>query len=292
MRKEYLILVAVAFVWGSGHPIGKIILREIHPIQLSMLSAILTSAALIPIIAYTKRGDAFKGLKFKGFALSALAGGIMFFIYPILSFSALKLIPASVNAILVSTSTIFVAIIAMAALKEKLNLPSYIGIALAFVGVPLVVLSSGGGTIDIKYISFFGSSLAIIGAIASASYTVIGRSMMSKYDALTVTLMASLSGAALQIVSTALLIGFKEIASASLITIILVLYWGIFSGLGYFFFYRCLEKLEAARASSFIYFSPVFAVLLSILILDEKISILLIIGMALIFAGVKLAQKK
>ncbi len=291
MRKEYLILVAVTFVWGSGHPIGKLILEEIHPIQLSLLSAALTAIALLIIMTVTNNFSGLKDLKRRGIALSAVGGTFMFFIYPILGFSALRIIPASANAILVATSTIFVAIIAVIILKEKLNPQSYLGIALAFVGVPMVVLSSGG-LFDIQSINLFGSSLALLGAIFSASYIVLGRSMMQKYDALAVTLIASLSGTALQTTTTSLFIGFKEIFSVSLTTLALILYWGIFSGLGYFFFYKCMERLEAARTSSFIYFAPLFAILLSVIILHEKIGVLFFVGMALIFSGVRLAQKR
>jgi len=63
----------------------------------------------------------------------------MFFLYPNLSFSALRLIPASANSILVSSSTIFVAILAKAILKEKLTTSAYSGIILSFVGITLMV---------------------------------------------------------------------------------------------------------------------------------------------------------
>jgi drug/metabolite transporter (DMT)-like permease len=239
----------------------------------------------------TNNFSGFTGLKHRGIALSVGAGGIMFFLYPILGFSALRIIPASVNAILVATSTIFVAIIAMITLKEKLNPQSYLGITLAFVGVPMIILSSGG-LFDIKSINLFGCLLALLGAIASASYIVLGRAMMQKYDALTVTLIASLSGTALQTITTSLFIGFKEIFTVSLTTLLLILYWGVFSGLGYFFFYKCMERLEATRTSSFIYFAPLFAILLSVIILHETVGILFFVGMALIFSGVRLAQKR
>lgn len=289
MRKEYLILLTVAFIWGSGHPLGKIILKELHPIQLSLLSAFLTTTVLAAIMLASRKKTMGK-LGSTGMLLSVAAGAIMFFIYPILSFSALRLIPASVNAILVSTSTIYVALIAAATLKERLNSICYAGIVFSFIGVSMVVLSSGG-SVNVKSISLLGCGLSLLGALTSATYAVMGKFLMYKYEALTVTLISSASGAVLLAAATPL-IGFSELATMSLKTLLLTLYWGVSSGVGYFLFYRCLKSLEATRVSSFIYFSPMFAILLSIILIQEKISILFILGMGLIFLGVRLAQRR
>ena len=289
MRKEYLILLTVALIWGSGHPLGKIILKELHPIQLSLLSAFLTSAALAAIMTMSGENSIPK-LGSVEVSLSVATGALMFFLYPILSFSALRLIPASVNAILISTSTIYVAIISATTLKERLNPICYVGIVLSFIGVSMVVLSSGN-SLNFKSISLLGCGLSILGALTSATYAVIGKFLMCKYEALTVTLISSISGTILLAAAT-LFVGFGELSTMSIKALLLTLYWGVSSGIGYFLFYRCLKSLEATRVSSFVYFSPMFAILLSILLLHEKINVILISGMGLILLGVKLAQRR
>lgn len=289
MRKEYLILLTVAFIWGSGHPIGKIVLKELHPIQLSLLSAFLTTIALAAVMLASRKKPMEK-LGSGGIFLSVAAGAIMFFLYPLLSFSALRLIPASVNAILVSTSTIYVALIAAVALKERLNPICYVGIVFSFTGVSMVVLSSGG-SLDIKSVSLLGCGISLLGALTSATYAVMGRFLMHKYEALTVTLISSASGTILLAAAT-LLIGFSELSAMSLKTLLLTIYWGVSSGVGYFLFYRCLKILEVTRVSSFTYFSPMFAVLLSIILIQEKVSVPFILGMGLILLGVRLAQRR
>jgi drug/metabolite transporter (DMT)-like permease len=228
----------------------------------------------------------------KGIQFSVLGGLLMFLIYPILSFSALQLIPATVNSILVATNVIFATLIAIPILNEKLSVINYAGVLLAFMGVPFVVLSSGWGGISIQDLNSFGVSLSLLGAIVAALYTIVGKAAMSKYDALSVTLIASFAGGMLQIVVSGLAVGYAEIFTISIPVFIMVLYWGIFSGVGYYLYYSCLKNLEAARASSFIYFAPLFAVVSSFMILGEPLGILLIIGMILIFLGVHLTQKK
>ena len=286
MRKEYLMLVVTTFIWGSGHPIIKLILAELTPIQISMLSSTLGALAVAIGLIVTRQIGNLAKLRGRSLSLALLSGAIMFFLYPMLSFSALQRIPASANSILVATSTIFVALLSPIFLKERLDSKGTAAVVLSFVGVSLVVLSTAGVAMDLSALNLFGCSLSLLGAIAAASYAIIGRRLMSALDALSVTLIGSLLGAVLLTVAVAVTSGFDQIARASPMTWALVGYWGIFSGLAYVMFYYSLKKLEATKASSFIYLSPLFAVTLSIAILGEQMTILFVAGMALVLLGI------
>jgi drug/metabolite transporter (DMT)-like permease len=289
LRREYPLLIMAAFIWGSGHPVIKLILEELHPIQVSMASAALSFLILASTLSLSRAQG---GFRWDRMPWMATAGAVIFFIYPILSFSALQRIPASVNGILVSTSTIFVAIIAASILGETLSAINYLGIAASFLGVALII----GGTTGISPVPIRGSAapgliLSLSGALASAIYTVIGRKLRDE-DPLMVTLVAAGFGAALQLVATSIFTGFHAFQTASLKTWLLLLYWGVSSGLAYFIYYYSLKRMEAARASSFIYLSPVAAAVTSALILGEKLTTPFLAGMSLVLLGVRLAQRK
>jgi len=291
MRKEYVMLVVTTFIWGSGHPIIKLILADLTPIQISMLSSALGAFAVAIGLIVTKQARNLTKLRGRGLLLALVSGTIMFFLYPMLSFSALQRIPASTNSILVATSTIFVALLSPVFLKERMDSKGTVAVVLSFVGVVLVVLSTGGQSTDLSALNVIGCSLSLFGAIASASYAIIGRRLMSAYDALSVTLVGSLLGAILLTVVVAVTSGFDQLAHASSLNYALMAYWGIFSGLAYVMFYYCLKRLEATKASSFIYLSPLFAVTLSIAILGEKMAVLFLAGMALVLVGIWGAQR-
>jgi len=286
MRKEYLMLIVTTFIWGSGHPIIKLILADLNPIQISMLSSALGAVAVAIGLIVTRQIGNLAQLRGRSLSLALLSGAIMFFLYPMLSFSALQRIPASTNSILVATSTIFVALLSPIFLKERLDSKGIAAVVLSFVGVSLVVLSTAGAAMDLSALNLFGCSLSLLGAIASASYAIIGRRVMSAFDALSVTLVGSLLGAVLLAVAVAMTSGFDQIAHMSSVNYALMAYWGIFSGLAYVMFYYCLKRLEATKASSFIYLSPLFAVTLSIAILGEQMTILFVAGMALVLLGI------
>ena len=288
LRKEYVLMILAAFVWGSGHPIGKIILRELTAQQLSFLSSSLGAAALMVWLMLTGNFGRFSEIRGRVLALTLLSGAIMFFLYPNLSFSALRLIPASANAILVASSTIFVAILAAALLKEKLSARAYLGVMVSFVGVALVVVSTESGA-NLAGFPTVGAAIAILGAIASACYAIVGRKLRGQ-DALSVTAIGALFGSLLQggmLIGTS---GISQVLHASVTVYLLVAYWGIFSGLGYVVYYYCLGRLEATKVSSFVYLSPLFATVLSVVILNEQLTTTFVGGLAFTLGGIWLTQ--
>ena len=290
MRKEYVLMILAAFVWGSGHPIGKIILRELTPQQLSFLSTSLGASALVAWLLLTRRTVKLQEIRGRMMVLTLASGAIMFFIYPNLSFSALRLISASANSILIASSTIFIAILAAAFLKEKLSASAYLGILISFVGIALVVLSTESKGSSLTGLGDLGSSISITGAFASACYAILGRRLRG-YDALCVTALGAVFGSILQ---GGILFGTSnpnQMLHASTTTYLLVAYWGIFSGLGYVAYYYCLGRMEATKVGSFIYLSPLFATILSVAILSEQLTITFLVGLAFTLGGIYWTQK-
>jgi drug/metabolite transporter (DMT)-like permease len=283
-------MVLATFVWGSGHPIGKLILRELTPQQLSFLSSALGGATLFVVLCLTRRVAHVARVRGKSLFLTLAAGAIMFFLYPNLSFSALRLIPASANSILIASSTIFVALLAAAILKEKLVRVGYLGILLSFIGIFLVILSTESGGLVTSGLSTVGSIIALLAALASASYAIIGRELRGS-DPISVTMLGAAVGTMLQ---GGVLLGSSDLNSiiqASPTTYLLVAYWGIFSGLGYVAYYYCLGRIQATKVSSFVYLSPLFATVLSFVMLGENLTGIFMGGLTFTLVGIWLTQR-
>lgn len=72
---------------------------------------------------------------------------------------------------------------------------------------------------------------------------------------------------------------------------LLVVYLGfISSAVAYFLWNYALEKMEASKASVFLFLIPVVAILLGKALLAEKISLSIITGTALVLLGIYLTQ--
>ena len=114
---------------------------------------------------------------------------------------------------------------------------------------------------------------------------------MERNDPLIVTSLALFAGALLLGVVTAGAVGLSSLARAGAQAWWLMLLLGIsMIGFAYPAWFETLKRLPASRASVFVYLTPVFAVILSFLILDERFSWMFYVGGVLVLGGVALSS--
>jgi len=88
-------------------------------------------------------------------------------------------------------------------------------------------------------------------------------------------------------VFTGFTVGFRSLSGADTTTWMLMILLGVtMIGFAYPAWFACLKKLPASRVSIFIYLTPVFAVVLAFLILDERFSWLFYAGGGLVLGSV------
>ena len=286
-------MLIVIFFWALGHPLGRIIVRTIHPFQLGTMTLATGFLGLLIFISVSGRIKEIRKLPLRDIAVSLGLGIFGFFLYQILTFSALARIPASMNAVLISVNVVFIAVLSFFILKEKITVTRIIGIALALGGAVLVTFnagfnfSSGQAGIDLVGVLF-----SLMAALSFAFYSVIGKKLLSTNDPLLIVTMALFAGAVLLAVLTASTVGFSQIATSGWQTVLIMVFLGLtMIGISYPLWFICLKRLPASHASIYIYLTPVFAVVLSLIILDERFSWLFWVGGVLIIAGIVITSR-
>ena len=291
IRTEHFLMVITSFFWAIGHPLGKIITRSIHPFQLGALTLIAGFIGIFFFLFASGRLKKINKIPIRDILISLGLGVFGFFLYQIFTFSALARIPASINAVLISNNVVFIAVLAAIFLKEKIMLPRVGGIALALIGVVLVTFNMGfsieGGRIDL-----LGSSFSLLAAFSFGIYTVAGKKILTLNDPLIVAAIALFSGAILLTVFASFTVGFSDVFEAGWPVFLLTVFLGFtMIGVAYPLWFYCLKKLPASHISIYIYLTPAFAVLLSLLILDERFSWLFWVGSLLILGGIILTNR-
>ena len=82
-------------------------------------------------------------------------------------------------------------------------------------------------------------------------------------------------------------VGMEGLVRAGAVTWLLMLLLGIgMIGISYPIWFFCLKRLPASQISIYIYMTPMFAVILSLIILQERFSWLFWLGGALILGGI------
>jgi drug/metabolite transporter (DMT)-like permease len=284
-RLVYVPMVLATLFWAAGHPLGRIILEKVHAFQLGSVTLVVGFLSVLAYLAVTGKLPLLFRLSGRDTALSLALGAIGFAAYQVLTFSALSRIPASMNAILVTTNVILILVLSAVFLREKISWLRAAGIILAFIGAALVALNRGfapGAHVD-----FLGSAFSLLAALSFALYTVLGKSLVERNDPLIVTTLALFSGAVLLTVFTAATVGLGSLASAGARPWWLMVFLGVtMIGYAYPAWFECLKRLPASQASSFTYLTPVFAVLLSLLILGERFGWPFYLGGVLVLGGV------
>jgi drug/metabolite transporter (DMT)-like permease len=281
----YPVMLVTTLFWALGHPLGRIILRTVHPMQLGAINLAVGFLVLCAYLAVTGRLRGIFRLPVRDLLASLALGVVGFALYQLLTFSALSRIPASMNAVLVATNVVLITPLAAVILKEKIRWGRAAAVFCAFAGVVLVTFNRGfsaGSGIDL-----LGCLFSLLAALSFAAYTVLGKQVVTKNDPLIVTVLALFSGAALLSLGTGFTVGFGSLGGADTLTWTLMILLGVLMiGFAYPAWFACLKMLPASRVSIFIYLTPVFAVILAFLILDERFSWLFYVGGGIVLGSV------
>jgi drug/metabolite transporter (DMT)-like permease len=201
-------------------------------------------------------------------------------------------VTAGTAALIISSSPAFIALFAIPLLRERLRAVQILGIALAFVGLGVMILLARPES-AYQFRASEGALAVVPPAIFSALYAVLGKSYLRRYPPFTFVAWTLMIGTLLTLPLLLATWGpfVRDVSSMGAEGWIPVLYLGIFpTFVGYGIWFRALARLPAASAGAYIYASTLVAVLGGIVILGETLALATVIGGGMVIAGVVLAQ--
>lgn len=199
---------------------------------------------------------------------------------------------ATTTAWIVATTPIFMALLAWLLLREKLGWIKAGGIALAALGVLLVVSRGDFSALSAGQFGAPGDLLILISAPNWAVFSVLSRRGLKEQPAARMMLYVMGFG---WLFSSALFFtgaGIRDVSNLTANGWLGVGFLGIAcSGLAYIFWYDALQALPATQVGVFLYLEPLVAVGVAAVILDEPLLLASLLGGAIILTGVWLVQK-
>jgi drug/metabolite transporter (DMT)-like permease len=289
LGREYVVLLLATLVWGSVHPTVKFALTELTSVQLALLRPMCACLILVALALVTGRSERVVGalraapgtlvaLGLLGFALS---GG--------LTALALGYLPAGVTSLITNSSPLMVVFGGLVLARQHVGQLPIIGTATGFGGLALLTFSDFQLSGDARA-TLTGTILALGSAAAWAVYTALAR-RLGGADPLATTAVTSAFGtlavAAIAVPSQ----DWTRLAQVSVPVLAATVWSGaIATGCTYAAWSFALRRLPAVAVAPFGYIIPVSAVAISHVWLGEPLTGSVLIGGALVLAGVALTQ--
>jgi drug/metabolite transporter (DMT)-like permease len=291
-----LAVLVVVVLWALNFIAGKIALRSLPAAAVASFRVFLAAIAMLPMYLICSRIPAFADAlrtRARGFGVRDLwtffyLGFFGVVINQMCFALGLNHTAVSHGAVTVGMAPVYTLALAVIFRIEKATWRKFTGIAMAFVGIAVLAAENG---MTKRSPSLEGDAVMMTGALGFAVYSVLGKRVAARYDALTMTAFNHFTGAivVLPIVlyqAHALLVGarWRSIPWQSWTAVI---YMAVFSSaVAYVLYFWLLKYLQASQLAAFTYLLPVIATVLGIVWLGERGSVMQIVGGALALAGV------
>ena len=277
---DILIIIAGLF-WGS---MG-IFVRHLNGLGFTSIQVAclrLTMAGLIfAVILLIKEPKGFK-IKPKDIPLFLALGLVSILFFTCCYFTAIRLMTMSTAAILLYTSPIWVMILAIIFLKEKVTGRKVIALILAFIGCVLV--SGFGGKISV-----IGILVGLGSGLGYGLYSIFGTFALRKYSPFTVTTYTFLiAGLGSILVANPVDLADKITKTESKPGLLgFVLLTSVVTAVIPFLLYTLgLNRTTAGKAAVLATVEPAAATLFGFFVMGEKIGIIAICGILMVFLAI------
>ncbi|NCB41206.1 MAG: EamA family transporter [Clostridia bacterium] len=284
LKFYYAALMASVVFWGGTFIASKLAYEVYSPIQLSGLRPIV-AAILFWIVRKVKRdNETIEPADRKRLVGSAFLGITLCMMFQNIGIS---LTTSSNAALIVASFPAITILLELFIYHIRPTLNKVVGIAISVSGI--IILSQI--SLEGNPTALWGNLLMVAAGIVWALYSFATGALINKYSTMTVTYYQMLAGATLCI--PFILLEGNEWGAPALIPTAAVLYLGICGSMLAFLFYnKGLRRLSASVAVSFLNLVPVVALILSVVVLNEKISAMQLFGGAVVILGVMISSKK
>jgi drug/metabolite transporter (DMT)-like permease len=276
-------------IWGGTFIATKVALREVSPATI-VWSRFGIGVIVLGITVFARKQFALPAKS--DLAYLALLGFIGVTFHQWLQATGLQTARATTTAWIVATIPVFTALLGWMVLKEKMGWVRVSGIVIAALGVLLIVSEGNLNTLFNGETGTIGDLLILISALNWAAYTILSRRELARHPAARMMFYVMLFG---WLFSCIWIFGFgpglTELPRFTALGWTSILVLGIFgSGLAYIAWYDALQEIPASQLGVFINIEPLVTTLLAVPMLNEPITLLTLLGGAIIILGVWLVN--
>lgn len=289
MKAAALYLLVCAIVWGWTFVATKVCLNYVTPIELVGLRFLVGLPALYMVVVAKRLKFEFTRKERGSLAIGSAIITLHFFI----QITGLKYTSATNTGWIIAITPLVMALLAFLILKEKLPKRALGGVAIATIG--LLVLISRGQSTTLGWLGWLGSIgdwLILASAHTWALYTISIRNVVRVRPPLTVTLAVMLPSGILVLAYMLLTSDWSRFIEMPLDGLLALGFLGLFGmALAHWFWQEGVARIGASRAGIFLYIEPLATTAIAVPYLGEQFGLWTAAGGMMVLAGVFVAHK-
>jgi len=277
-RLSDVLLTALApMTWGTTYVVATELLPPHHPLLVAALRSLPVGILLTAWFRQLPKGIWWWRI--------VLLGSLNIGIFQALLFVAAYRLPGGIAATAGSIQPLLVVWFSWILLHEKLSKRSILAAFAGFMGVGLLILEPTASL----------DSVGIIAALTGAATMGLGTVLVKRWKrpvSLLVFTAWQLTVGGIVLLPIALVLE-GPFAHLSITNLLGFVYLGLIgTGIAYALWFRGIEKLKASAVSFLGLISPVVATLMGFVLLHQTLTLIQLIGMAIVLASVLIGQRK
>lgn len=280
--RAILMGLAFAFMWSSAFTSARMIVADAPPLTALALRFLISGLIGVGVALALGQTWRLSRVQWRGTFVFGLCQNAL---YLGLNFLAMQWIEASLASIIASTMPLIVAFSGWLIFGEKVRPLGILGLMAGVVGVTIIMGARFSGGADLLGVVFCG-----IGVLALSFATLAVRGATSGGNVLMIVGLQMLVGAAILCVA-AIVYETWEVRW-TLRLVLAFIYTTLVPGLAAtWVWFTLVNRIGAVRAATFHFLNPFFGIAIAAVLLNEKIGVLDLVGVAIIAAGIFVVQK-
>jgi drug/metabolite transporter (DMT)-like permease len=284
---DFLMLFVVA-IWAVNISLVKIALREIPPLPYNGMRLLLAAAVLLVWLRLSEKNLCLRRQDLPKIILLSLSG---YTLYQYLFITGINLTAASNTAVIFGSTPIMISLLSSFFKHEKIKPLGWLGIALGFAGIYLVVSGRAGG-FSLSQHTWKGDLLLFAAVFLWAHYSVSARPLLKIYSPLKFTAVTMGLGSLMFFPFSVLQLQKLHFASISLKAWLCMLYSGVIAlSLTLVLWFFSVRKVGNSQTAVYSNLQPILAVLFAHLLLGERVTPSLLLGAGVVFTGIYFTRR-
>jgi drug/metabolite transporter (DMT)-like permease len=271
--------------WAANFIVVKAANQQVPPVMFAFLRFGLAALTLLVVLRWR---EGRLGLPRRDVIPILGLGALGFGIYQILWATALQDIPAGDSALLVATTPVITALLAVVSGADILTRTKLLGSLVSFAGVAVIVSAGHGITLGSAIV---GDGLTLIAAVCWSVYTAFGAPILRRHSPLRTTAWAMVGGALVLLVpgvGQAIGLDWARVTTDAWAGLLFSAF--VPAGIANVVVFNAIRLLGPTRITAYQFLVPFMAVLMGAAFLAEPIRVDQLLGGAVIILGVAIAR--